>query len=58
MLGESNLNNAFTTRIARINKGRVFFANRRVGTVRTGNYLSKPAEKSKLNYIVLFGCGY
>jgi uncharacterized protein with von Willebrand factor type A (vWA) domain len=27
MLGESNLNNAFTTRIARINKGRVFFAN-------------------------------
>jgi uncharacterized protein with von Willebrand factor type A (vWA) domain len=27
MLGESNLNNAFITRIARINKGRVFFAN-------------------------------
>jgi uncharacterized protein with von Willebrand factor type A (vWA) domain len=27
MLGESNLNNAFTTRIAKINKGRVFFAN-------------------------------
>jgi uncharacterized protein with von Willebrand factor type A (vWA) domain len=26
MLGESNLNNAFITRIARINKGRVFFA--------------------------------
>jgi len=27
MLGESNLNNAFITRIAKINKGRVFFAN-------------------------------
>jgi uncharacterized protein with von Willebrand factor type A (vWA) domain len=27
MLGESNLNSAFITRIARINKGRVFFAN-------------------------------
>jgi uncharacterized protein with von Willebrand factor type A (vWA) domain len=26
MLGESNLNNAFITRIAKINKGRVFFA--------------------------------
>jgi uncharacterized protein with von Willebrand factor type A (vWA) domain len=27
MLGESNLHSAFITRIAKINKGRVFFAN-------------------------------